>query len=86
MTDAELHLISLAVALRIDETASTEWFCPEDGEFATAARLFERGWLNRRWHGRPSDDGADFVYRLTDKGLAAMDLSHAIRSTEDRMN
>ena len=78
LTEEETRLLAHAYALRHDEPPGRDvWFCPDNLLFAEAARLWERGWLDRRWHRyrRRLRKHEDLVYRLSDQAMTAQELT-----------
>jgi hypothetical protein len=68
LTEDETRLVAHAFALRHDEQDVNLWFAPDDDLFAEAERLWQRGYLDRRWHEQ------DLVYRLSDEAMTANEL------------
>jgi hypothetical protein len=81
LTEVETRVIAHAYALRYDEEPDHDlWFCPDDWLLPECHRLVERGYLQRRWHGR------DMVYRPADAMFTAQQLSNPTASAEGGEN
>ena len=74
LTDREQELLAGVALVRLEdeEEGRERWLCPDDDAFADAARLWEAGGLDRRWH------GTDLVYRASDAALEALSLHRLI--------
>ena len=81
LSDSEIALMAHAYAIRNDEQeGADQWFAPTDDTFTEAARLWTRGYLDRRWH------ADDLVYRLSDKMLSSMLMLAMMRSARASQN
>lgn len=80
LTHDETRLLAYLYAARHDEEDREAWFEVEPELFAEAARLWERGWLTRRWQ----DD--ELVYRLSGSAMTAIELAGVTASASDNVN
>lgn len=80
LTDNEVKVAAYLYALRHDEEGRELWEVPEDEDFAVYARLWERGYLDRKWA------GGDLVYRATDEMVKAQAMTALLLSTTGRDN
>ena len=76
LTANEIRLAAHAYALRHDEADTEFWFAPEPMYFGEPARLWARGYLDRKW--QDSSEGRDLVYRFSDKAMTAQMLISSI--------
>ena len=82
LSDSEIALLARAYALRHDEDEGDMWFAVTDDAFATAARLWASGRLDRRWDASRHD----FLYRLGDRAWQAQRTYIAMSDAASRTN
>jgi hypothetical protein len=81
LTEAEVRTLSYCYAVRLDEQdEETRWVCTDccGTDLPELVRLMERGWLERR--------RGEAQFRLTDEGLAAIQLGAGINDYAGSVN
>lgn len=80
LDDDQQQLLITAYELRQAEADADLWFAPTADKFVTAVALWERRYLDRRWH------GDDLVYRIADQVTAALDANALMSLADGRQN